>query len=248
MGAMPEEIAGIADILQGKKEVELGGRVYYTGKLYGVDTVLVFSRWGKVAAATTVTTLILEFKITHLFFTGVAGAVNPKLKVGDIVLAKRLIQHDMDARPLIARYEIPLLSKTYFEANEELHETTLKAIHKIDLSHAINPDELNAFNIHQPAVYIGDVASGDKFISGKEQHTEMLHNLPDVLCVEMEGAAVAQVCYEYHIPCSIIRTISDSADESAHFDFPRFIEKVAGGYSLLIVQSIFNEIGGQSNE
>ncbi len=246
MGAMPEEIAGIADILTNRKQSEHGGRTYYSGQLYGNDVVLVFSRWGKVAAATTVTTLILEFKITHLFFTGVAGAINPKLKIGDIVIADRLIQHDMDARPLIPQYEIPLLHKTYFETDAGLIKLAVNAANQLQsnltLHQAISEADLLAFKIKSPAVYTGTIASGDKFISGKEQHVQMLANLPDILCVEMEGAAVAQVCFEYGIPCSIIRTISDSANEEAHFDFPKFIQNIAGVYSFQIIRGIFGQI------
>ncbi len=94
----------------------MGMRTYTIGELAGVTTVVVFSRWGKVAAAITVSTLILEFKVTELLFTGVAGAIDHRLQIGDIVLGKRLIQHDMDARPLMAQFEIPLLGKTFLKA------------------------------------------------------------------------------------------------------------------------------------
>src|SRR6478736_9802342 len=98
MGAMPEEIDGVVALLSNRKELTAGRRTYYSGQINSVDTVVVFSRGGKVAAATTVSTLIHEFKITELLFTGVAGAIHSDLKIGDIVLGKRLIQHDMDAR------------------------------------------------------------------------------------------------------------------------------------------------------
>ncbi|MFX9061697.1 5'-methylthioadenosine/adenosylhomocysteine nucleosidase, partial [Acinetobacter baumannii] len=80
--------------------VEHGGRKYHVGKINDTDVVLVFSRWGKVASATTATSLITEFKIDHLIFTGVAGASTPDLNIGDIVISEQLYQHDMDARPL----------------------------------------------------------------------------------------------------------------------------------------------------
>src|ERR1700761_8445415 len=117
MGAMPEEIESVGHLLEGKRAVTMGRRTYTEGTLNGVRVVLVFSRWGKVAAATTVSTLILEFKITELIFTGVAGAIDPRLKIGDIVLGQRLIQHDMDARPFMAQFEIPLLGKTFLDGH-----------------------------------------------------------------------------------------------------------------------------------
>src|SRR5690349_9837535 len=116
MGAMPEEIESALTLVKDQQKREIGTRTYYTGKINNVPVVVVFSRWGKVAAATTVSTLILEFKITELIFTGVAGAIHEDLRIGDVVVANRLIQHDMDARPLVSRFEIPLLGKTYFES------------------------------------------------------------------------------------------------------------------------------------
>src|SRR6478752_8004470 len=109
MGAMPEEIDGVVALLDNCTEFSIGQRTYYSGQINDIDTVVVFSRWGKVAAATTVSALIHHFQITELIFTGVAGAIKDNLKIGDIVLAKRLIQHDMDARPLMNQFEIPLL-------------------------------------------------------------------------------------------------------------------------------------------
>src|SRR3970282_412777 len=131
MGAMPEEIDGVVALLANPVASSMGKRTYFTGQINGIDTVVVFSRWGKVAAATTDTTLIHEFKITELLFTGVAGAISPDLKIGDVVLGKRLIQHDMDARPLMDKYEIPFLSKTYFESDKTHLDVAKKAILEI---------------------------------------------------------------------------------------------------------------------
>ena len=201
MGAMPEEIEGIVSLLINSKELSMGKRTYYTGQINGVDTVVVFSRWGKVAAATTATTLIHEFKITELLFTGVAGAIGSGLNIGDVVLGKRLIQHDMDARPLMKQHEIPLLSKTYFESDSAHLDIASKAIYSVfennSLHAVIGTEDLIEFNITQPKLYIGDIASGDQFFSSNKQKQNLCSQLPDVLCVEMEGAAVAQVCFEY---------------------------------------------------
>lgn len=246
MGAMPEEINGIVDLLSERKEFSMGMRTYFTGKLHGIKTVVVFSRWGKVAAATTALHLILEFNITELIFTGVAGATNHELQIGDIVIAKRLIQHDMDARPLMSQYEIPLLGVTFFENNPKQLAIASQAVtHLIESNHlykVIDQHELEQFGIQQPKLFIGDIASGDKFFSTHHHKNELLQQLPTILCVEMEGASVAQVCYEYNIPCIILRTISDTADEKAEIDFSSFIKNISSKYSTEIIKNIYTQL------
>ena len=246
MGAMPEEIEGVVSLLTNVEASTIGKRTYFKGQINGIETVVVFSRWGKVAAATTATTLIHEFNITELFFTGVAGAINPDLNIGDIVLGKRLIQHDMDARPLMKQYEIPLLSKTYIESDAAHLDIARKAINNIfetkSLHKVIDSENLMEFNIAKPKLVVGDIASGDQFFSSNEQKNALNGQLPEVLCVEMEGAAVAQVCHEYGIPFSIIRTISDVADDNSHIDFPSFIKKISSKYSTEIIRNIFKQI------
>lgn len=245
MGAMPEEIEGVVGLLTDCKIYSMGKRTYFTGKINGIDTVVVFSRWGKVAAATTATTLIHEFKITELLFTGVAGAISPDLKIGDIVLGKRLVQHDMDARPLMQQFEIPLLSKIYFESDADHLSITKEAIATVfetnSLHAIIGTEDLNEFAISEPQLFIGDIASGDQFFSSNKQKDQLISQLPEVLCVEMEGAAVAQVCYEYEIPFSIIRTISDVADDNSHIDFLSFIKKISSKYAAEIIKNVFKQ-------
>lgn len=246
MGAMPEEIEGVVALLTNPVASSMGKRTYFSGQINDIDTVVVFSRWGKVAAATTVTTLIHEFKITELLFTGVAGAIHPDLKIGDIVLGKRLVQHDMDARPLMKQYEIPLLSKTYFESDADHLKIASKAIHEVFenkvLQAVVGAEDLMEFDILEPKLVVGDIGSGDQFFSSKEQKHALNAQLPEVLCVEMEGAAVAQVCYEHEIPFSIIRTISDVADDNSHIDFPGFIKKISSKYAAEIIKNIFKQV------
>lgn len=245
MGAMPEEIYEVVTLLTNRQERTIGMRTYYTGLLQGINTVVVFSRWGKTAAAATAVTLILEFKITELIFTGVAGAIDSRLNIGDIVIATRLVQHDMDARPLMPRFEIPLLSKTWFECHDRELTIASAAVNElIDNKHLheiITTEDLNQFNIHHPQLFTGDIASGDKFFAANEDKHNLAEQLPGVLCVEMEGAAVAQVCYEYSIPFTIIRTISDTADEHSPIDFPSFIRTISSKYSLQIIKNIFKQ-------
>ena len=242
MGAMLEEISDVLLLMSEYEERTMGMRTYYSGKINDIEAVVVFSRWGKVAAATTVSALIHEFEITELIFTGVAGAINPKLKIGDIVLGKRFIQHDLDARPLMPQYEIPLLGKAFLESDDTQLEVASKAINNMiddkSLLQGIAPELLEKFNITNPKLFTGDIASGDLFFSNSQQRNTLHSQLPSILCVEMEGAAVAQVCLEYQLPFTIIRTISDTADDNSSIDFPLFIKDISSHYSAQIIRNI----------
>ncbi len=244
LGAMPEEVHHLTHHLEHCTKRTSGMRTYYQGDLFGVPTVIVFSRCGKVAAATTATNLILEYKVKEIVFTGVAGAIRPELNIGDVVVGKNLYQHDMDASPIFPRYEIPLLDRQFFETASAQTEPALQAVERFfqNIGQHISEAERAAFHIRQPKVVLGDIASGDVFVSAHVHKTDIESGLPGVQCVEMEGAAVAQVCYEFGIPCTIIRTISDAANESAGVDFPRFIENVASRYSEGIVAELYKII------
>ncbi|MDM1041299.1 5'-methylthioadenosine/adenosylhomocysteine nucleosidase [Empedobacter falsenii] len=242
MGAIPQEINGVVNLLTNKQEHKIGRRSYFTGELNNQKVVVVFSRVGKVAASATVTTLILEFKVSELIFTGVAGGIHADVKIGDIVLGQSLIQHDMNAQPLFPAYEIPMLGKAYFEADSSQLEVATTAILEIleeqHLHNVISEKDLDKFNIHQPQLHVGLIGSGDLFFSTNSQKEKLQQNLPEILCVEMEGAAVAQVCYEFDIPFIIIRTISDDADDHSTLDFNSFIEKISNVYSIEIIKNI----------
>ncbi len=243
MGAMPEEVDILRQQMTDISEVEHGGRKYYLGKLNKTEVVLVFSRWGKVAAAATVTSLITEFRINQLIFTGVAGAVAPDLKIGDIVIGEQYYQHDMDARPLFEKHVVPLTGMTFFKADTVLikkAEAACKTLLESPVEH-IGDGALKEFGINQPKYVIGTIASGDQFIADTKKTQAILSDHPKTAAVEMEGAAVAQVCHDYKIPFVIIRTISDVADHAAHIDFPKFINKIAKHYSENIIRDMFSK-------
>lgn len=243
MGAMPQEVDSILSHMTDVHTVEHGSRTYHVGKMNSHDVVLVFSRWGKVAAATTATSLIAEFKIDQLIFTGVAGASTPDLNIGDIVISSQLYQHDMDARPLMPRHEIPLTNITFFKADTTLMRKAQAATRGLlaTLSQKISADELSAFNITQPKCILGTIATGDQFIGDTVRTSAIMAERPETAAVEMEGASVAQVCTDYKIPFVVIRTISDKADHKSAIDFPRFVEKVARHYAEHIVSSILSD-------
>ena len=234
MSATHEELAEVTRSLGNASVRERGHRHYHLGRLAGTDVVGVFSRWGKVAAAATATELISSLAATRIIFSGVAGAVSPGLAIGDIVVGSALLQHDMDATPLYPRYQVPLLGKARFSADGALCAQLTAAAQTFltgDLAAAVPAAELSHFRIGAPKVVAGLIASGDKFFASAAELNLLRRQLPDALCVEMEGAAVAQVCEEYRVPFGIVRTISDSADENAVHDFPRFSREVAGRYS-----------------
>lgn len=229
LGAMPQEVAAMERAMTVTRQVEAGLRTFHEGNWAGQEIVLVLSRVGKVSAAATTLLLLERFGCSHIIFTGVAGAVNHRLKIGDVVVADTLVQHDMDARPLFPRFEIPLLAKTEFEASLS-EETAQAAQHYLNdgFRTDVSEERRNRFSLSEPAVHRGLVVSGDQFIADPEKTAALRAALPEALCTEMEGAAVAQICHEMgSVPFSVIRVISDQADHSAAIDFQRFISEVA---------------------
>lgn len=240
LGAMAQEIDEVKALLRDKTVVKIANREFVVGKINGIACVVAFSKWGKVAATITATLLVQEFGVTDLFFIGTAGAMAEGLKVGDIVISKRLVQHDLDARPIISRFELPLLNRIYVNSDPNLTELAGKAVTNLlgkGVEHMVGEEAVKEFNL-APTLYFGDIASGDQFINSIEKRDEILSLLPDVLCVEMEGAAVAQVCLEFGTPFTVIRTISDTADHNARVDFGKFIVEVANAYSRAIIGEI----------
>jgi adenosylhomocysteine nucleosidase len=238
VSAMPEEISLVVDSLVGAKTIEHGRRTFHSGIFHGVETVAVFSRWGKVAAAATVTQLIASFPVSRLVLSGVAGGVRHGLSIGDVVIGTGLIQHDLDPSPIFPRYEVPLLGKSLLEPDPAVRDRLTRAAETFlgeDLASQVASAQLENFLIRSPRVVEGVIASGDKFFASAQEAGELRSRLPDVACVEMEGAAVAQVCEEYGVPFGVVRTLSDSADERSAHDFPRFIREVARHYSAGIL-------------
>lgn len=232
MGAMPEEVAGIAGGLAGAKTHRMGGRDYVSGLWHGIEVVVVFSRWGKVAAAATATMLFAEFAVDGIIFIGVAGAVDPSLNLGDVVIASELLQYDMDASaiPVFERFEIPLLGRARFTAHGPWVDTaqaTSAAFVGEELTASLAPEVRAEFLLAQPRVVTGLIASGDRFVSDADLLQSLRQALPDLRCVEMEGGAVAQIAYEFDKPIIVLRVISDRADHDAPVDFQRFVSSVA---------------------
>jgi adenosylhomocysteine nucleosidase len=245
MSAMREEIETLLGEMTAVEAVEAGMRTYHKGLLWGTPAALVFSRWGKVAAATTATCLIERFGVDRILFTGVAGGTDESLAIGDVVVAGRLYQHDMNASPLFPRHEVPLLGVRGFPTDFPLRKAALAAARHFltqELHQCLSPELLRTFGIDQPCVVEGDVASGDRFFAARHDREQLKESLRTIRCVEMEGAAVAQVCHEYQVPFVIIRTISDAADEGAAVNFPRFVQQIASVYSHGILKNLLADV------
>jgi adenosylhomocysteine nucleosidase len=185
--------------------------------------------------------LIERFQVTHVLFTGVAGSADSAVAVGDIVVADSLIQHDMDTSPLFPRFEVPLTGLSKFPSDKYLSDLLSDAARgfiKEDFQNTVNAQDRSTFKIENPKVHLGLLASGDEFINQSIRLQELKSAIHDVLAVEMEGAAVAQVCFEFGIPFSIVRTISDNANENSPTDFMQFIDRVAAQYAFNIIKRV----------
>jgi adenosylhomocysteine nucleosidase len=223
VSAMHQELAAVLALMPDEKKQLAAGREFWVGHLHGREVVAVLSRIGKVAAATTATALIERFGVDRIVFTGVAGGLAPGVKVGDVVIAGSFLQHDLDASPIFPRHEVPLYGTSRFETDVALSDALAAAARQA----------LPGTRQHR-----GLVVSGDRFVATTAESRALQAELPEALAVEMEGAAIAQVCRDYGVPFAAVRTISDRADDAAHGDFTKFVEEVASRHSAAIVAAL----------
>ena len=250
VSAMNEEIRGLQAHLADPVCLLRGGREFWTGTLAGAPVVLVLSRIGKVAAATTVAMLLCSFDdVSRVVFTGAAGGLGEGVRVGDIVVADALLQHDMDASPLFPRFEVPLYGRSRFGVDAAMAAAVRSAAESMlaavcsgasCLDGGLSRAHLDEFGVVQPRVHTGLIVSGDRFVSSAVECSALRAALPDALAVEMEGAAVAQVCADFGVPLAVVRTVSDRADDAAHVDFVRFIGDVASRYTVAVVLGLLS--------
>jgi adenosylhomocysteine nucleosidase len=243
VGALHEELEAVLGLMPDEQQQTVGGRTFWRGHLHGHDVVAVLSGIGKVAAATTATVLIERFGAQRIVFTGVAGGVRPGVNVGDVVVARQFLQHDMDASPLFARHEVPGYGRSTFDADAALTAQLVRASEGVLRALPAQWPEAvrSAFGLHAPRCHQGLLISGDRFVSTTAESDALRRELPEALAVEMEGAAFAQVCLDFRVPLAVVRTISDRADDAAHVDFPRFLREVASRYSAAIVEGLLND-------
>jgi len=233
LSALPEEQAGLVHALAHPQRITHAGRAFWRGELHGRSVVLALSGIGKVAAATTATALVEHFGVARIVFTGVAGGLGEGVAVGDVVVAHDFLQHDMNASPLFPRWEVPGYGRTRWPCHAAL---TAQLARAVDTCLERMPTG--------PRRHAGLIASGDVFVGAADAALSLRRSLSaaghDVLAVEMEGAAVAQVCADYGLPFAAMRTISDRADDSAHVDFTRFVTEVASRYADEIIGELMH--------
>ncbi|RDU69903.1 5'-methylthioadenosine/adenosylhomocysteine nucleosidase [Helicobacter cholecystus] len=209
LGAMREEITPFLKKFPHYTQEEVGGNTFYKIPYNGNELILAYSKIGKVHSALSASTMILKFNCEKLIFSGVAGGLNPKLKVGDLIIASKLCQYDVD----ITAFGHPLgfipQSSVYIDSDHSLNQIAKEVAQQkgIDLMEGV-------------------IASGDSFIASSEKKKWLIENF-QADAVEMEGASVANVCHLLKIPFCILRSISDSADGGADISFDEFLEHSA---------------------
>lgn len=226
IGAMELEVETLKSEMSVSKIVKKANMDFYEGTLNGANVVIVRSGVGKVNAALCTQILVDIFHVTHIINTGVAGSLNAKLDIGDILISKDALHHDVDVTIFGYKLgEVPQLGLREFPADEHLITLALEACRKV------NPD------IH---AIPGRVVSGDQFISENEIKEKLIQEFHGD-CAEMEGASIAHGAYLNHVPFVIIRAISDKADNSAEMDYPTF-EAAAAKHSAALVRELVKNI------
>ncbi len=209
LGAMSEEITPLLEILKDYKSIEYAKNTYYLANYKNHELIIAYSKIGKVNSTLSAAVLIEKFKAEILLFTGVAGAFNKNLEIGDLLYAEKLAQYDLD----ITAFGHPL---GYVPGNEIFVKTDAKL-------NALALEVAKDLGINLQA---GIIATGDEFICN-EAKKEKIREIFKADACEMEGASVALVCEALKVPCFILRAMSDKAGEKAEFDFDEFVVKSA---------------------
>lgn len=226
IGAMEEEVAALKEAMEIKDTIELASMVFCRGLLCGKEAVVVRSGIGKVNAGICAQILIDRFQADTLINTGIAGSLDAGIDIGDMVISTDAMHHDMDATKFDYPIgQVPRMDVLSFPADGELVKKAVQANEKA------NPD------IH---TFTGRIASGDQFVASKEVKENIVKNFRP-LCVEMEGAGIAQAAYLNKVSYVIIRAISDKADNSATVDYPTF-ERQAITHSVRLVKELMTMI------
>ena len=223
IGAMDVEVATLKENMENKTEKTIAGSVYCEGMLEGLPVVVVQCGIGKVNAALCVQALCCCFGVTHVVNTGIAGALDPVLDIGDFVISQDAVYHDFDCHVLNPDYvvgQIPGFPVRKFPADNMLQKLAFAAADSLCPDHA----------------YTGTVASGDQFVCRKEHKREIIANT-GAMCTEMEGAAIAHGAWKNGVPFVVIRAISDKADDSAEMDYPTF-EAMAANRCALVTRAM----------
>lgn len=206
IAAMPEELAYLIQHLENASEEMVLGNTYHTGKIGAVELVLVESGIGKVMAAMSVAILADRFRVDAVINTGSAGALAEGISVGDVVIAEKLAYHDVDVTAFGYEYGQMAQQPLYFESDKKFVTLIQESLSKLDQ------------NWH-----LGLIATGDSFVAGDDKIAVIKEHFPQVLAVEMEGAAIAQAAHALELPFLVVRAMSDNANHEASISFDEFI-------------------------
>ena len=226
IGAMEEEVAALKEKMEIKEVLKKASMEFYKGNLQGKEVVVVRSGIGKVNAGLCTQILADVFDAKMVINTGIAGSLDARIDIGDIVISTEALQHDMDATQFgYPLGQIPRMETLAFPADEKMVSLAKAACEKV------NPEI---------KVFTGRVVTGDQFVASKEVKDRIKTNF-DGLCTEMEGAAIAQAAWLNEIPFVIIRAISDKADDSAQMDYPTF-ERQAIIHSVRLTEEMIRNL------
>lgn len=240
LGAFSDEVKLLEESVRHKRTRTVHGIAFTTGKLSGRKVVIALTGIGKVNAAMTTTLMLQKFRPSEVLFTGIAGGINPDLSPGDLVIGRETTYHDFGyitfQKQATRATRNPITGEfnpVYFKADSALLAKTLAAAQNVTL---LAPGE----NRRPPRVLLGRIVTGDVFVSSDEKVNQLLTEF-GADATEMEGAAVAQICYQQQVPCIVIRSLSDKANGSAREDMLNFL-KVAARNSAALVLEILKEI------
>ncbi|MDL4841463.1 5'-methylthioadenosine/S-adenosylhomocysteine nucleosidase [Aquibacillus rhizosphaerae] len=222
IGAMDEEVELLQNNMKIESKEEVAGCYFTKGILNGKSVVLLKSGIGKVNAAMATTILHEKYKPSLVINTGSAGGFSTELKVGDIVVSTEVAHHDVDVTAFNYEYgQVPGQPPT-FKADEGLIS------HAMDATNEIN--EVKAMK--------GLIATGDSFMQSENTVDFVRGNFPSMIAAEMEAAAIAQVCYQYHTPFVVIRALSDIAGKESSISFDAFLKTAATNAANIIMEMV----------
>ncbi len=226
IGAMAAEVQALVDSMVVENSGEDSGFSFWSGQLAGKQCLVARSGMGKVAAAACAQRLIDRWDVSCIVVCGLAGGLADGLRLGDVVIGDGHLQHDVDASPIFPRFELPGTGLSVIHPDPEIVAAAFAA------SQAFLERGLGG-----ATTYSGLIVTGDQFVNS-DRRQEIRRAVPEAKCVEMEGAAIAQVCYLNQTSFIVVRIISDSADHDAATDFSRFVDEVAPSY----VEGIVSEL------
>ncbi|MEC1715679.1 5'-methylthioadenosine/S-adenosylhomocysteine nucleosidase [Schinkia azotoformans] len=222
IGAMDEEVAILKEKIQNREDLTIGKSEFSIGKINNIDVVLLKSGIGKVNAAVGTTLLLDHFKPDYVLNTGSAGGYHTELNVGDIVISTDVRHHDVDVTVFGYEYgQVPQMPPG-FTPDVRLIEKAEKA----------------AAGITDIKVAKGLIVTGDSFMDDPVRVDFVRGKFTDVYAVEMEAAAIAQVCHLFNVPFVIIRALSDIAGKDSDVSFDKFLEKAALHSATLILNIV----------